>query len=87
MLKQENITYGWNDILRIASTQDFVTTNGKNAAGFLVETKKCRDPIEDLKLIREKLGILSMPYNIDSKDNDVPNRINSVLIKTCSSSG
>lgn len=70
-LKQENITWSWSEILRIASTQHFVTTKGQNTAGFHVETRKCSNPIDDLKLIQGKLGISPKPYRIESKNKDV----------------
>lgn len=79
-LKAEKINWSWSEILRIASTQHLITTKGQNTAGYNVETRKCSEPTDGLKLIQTKLGVRPKPIRIESKNKDVAQN---PLLKKC----
>ena len=70
-LKAQGIRWSWSEILRIASTQTFITTKGQNTAGSHIQTRKCSEPSEDLRKIQQKLGIRAKPTRIESKEQSV----------------
>lgn len=65
------ITHKWKEILRIASTQKFVSTTGWNAAGKEITVRKCSEPDNDLQKIQKALGIKPKPVQIESKCKSV----------------
>jgi hypothetical protein len=73
-LKEQGIRFRWPEILRIASSQKFITTKGQNAAGRNIETRKCSEPEPDLIALQQALGISSKPIRIESKNKDVPHK-------------
>ena len=70
-LKSQKINYKWGEILRVASTQKFVTTTGWNAAGKEITVRKCSEPDSELLKMQRVLGIKSKPHQIESKCKDV----------------
>ena len=70
-LKHQKITYKWREVLRIASTQKFVTTTGRNAANNEITVRKCSEPTDELKKMQQALGIKPKPNQIESKCKDV----------------
>lgn len=81
-LKAQGIRWSWSEILRIASTQTFITTKGQNTAGAHIQTRKCSEPSEDLKLIQQKLGIRPRPTRIESNEKSVAQKEKLKKIKT-----
>lgn len=70
-LKAKGINWGWQEILRTGSTQKFITTKGQNAAGNIIEVRKCSEPEHDLKTLQKALGIKSKPIRIECNTKDV----------------
>lgn len=70
-LKTQDINWGWQEILRIASTQKFITTKGQNTAGTDIEVRKCSEPEQDLRAMQSALGIRPKPIRIETKNKDV----------------
>jgi len=70
-LKREKINSSWTEIVRIANTQKRITTQGYNAAGTLIETRKCSEPSEKLKQIQAALKIKSKPFKREQTEKFV----------------
>jgi hypothetical protein len=61
-LKQHNIRYRWNEIIRIMNTQKVITTSVKNDKGQTILIRKCSEPQEKVKLIYDTLGYKHAPF-------------------------
>lgn len=70
-LKREKITSSWSEIVRIGNTQKAITTQGYNAAGNLVQTRKCSEPGEKLKQLQTALKIKSKPFKQEKNEKFV----------------
>lgn len=73
-LKEQGIKFRLPEILRIASTQKFITTKGQNAAGRNIETRKCSEPEPDLQALHKALGVKPKPIRIETHNKDVPHK-------------
>jgi transposase len=74
-LKTQGINVRWPEIVRIASTQKFITTKGLNTAGKKVETRKCSEPEPDLEILQKAMGVRRKPFRIELKIKDVPHTL------------
>jgi transposase len=70
-LKSKKINCSWTEIVRIGNTQKMITTQGYNAAGNLIQTRKCSEPIEKLKAIQQALAIKSKPFKKEQTEKSV----------------
>jgi len=70
-LKREKITCSWTEIIRIGNTQKVITTQGYNAAGNMVQTRKCSEPEEKLKHLQAALKIKSKPFKQEKTEKFV----------------
>ena len=61
-LKQKDIRYQWNEIVRIMNTQKSVTTIAQNNHDQIIIIRRCSEPNENVKLIYNALKYKSTPF-------------------------
>lgn len=81
-LKRGKINSSWTEVVRIANTQKRITTQGYNAAGNLIQTRKCSEPNEKLKQIQTILKIKAKPFKKEQTEKFVVHSNGGVEEKT-----
>jgi len=61
-LKQKNIKHGWQEIVRIGSTQKIITTTGKNQQNQTIAIRKCSQPATQLIALYHALNYKHYPF-------------------------
>ena len=61
-LKQHKITHGWQEIIRITSTQKIITTYGQNTHDQIIYVRRCSEPNDKVKQIYTALKYKNYPF-------------------------
>ena len=61
-LKQNQIKYDWQEIVRITNTQKIITTTGQNKDKEMIYIRRCTEPNEKVKQIYSALNYKNYPF-------------------------
>ncbi len=61
-LKAKGIKSCWTELVRIGNTQKVITTTGQNVFDKIITTRKCSEPLANLKTIYDALNLKYRPF-------------------------